>query len=624
MKIARWLGLVLSACVVAVLGLTAWGMTTCGRLTNPTPYESIIVNFVNSATPQQVAKIEHAFGIDLQLNSASTFAQTEKIYQFHYNPETQGSPDTLKRTLAADPLIEYAEPNYQFSVMLTPNDEMYGRQWNLQAINMPEAWDITAGEGATVAVIDTGVSRVSDLAQTPFVPGYDFVDDDADATDLHGHGTHVAGTIAQSTNNSLGVAGIAYKAKIMPIRVLDANGFGNVADIAEGIRFAADHGATVINMSLGGRSSATTMQDAVRYAHDKGVTVIAAAGNDGSSGSSYPARYEHVVGVSALGPTGEKAPYSNYGIGVDIAAPGGAKTQEHPEWGILQQTLNRRNPSESIFEYYQGTSMAAPHVAGVAALVQSQGVTDPDQVERILKLSSASVPNDKQNYFGAGRLDAHAAVLRSTAAEQAENPLVLWAKDFINYLVTNGYLNPRFWFDGGAFALVPKLIMVLGGYLITLLIRWWMAPKGFRLSMPLWAGLVLGSSGLFALQGLAIVGFPRWPLQVVGSSLPELGTAFSQSAALNPVFASVLIPTAAVVLLLGHRSWRWGAIGLCFGVASHLLLTGSIFYEGVLWFGSGDWLGRSFLLLNGLLCLWLASLALKATTSSESSSLSLR
>ncbi|MGF1574472.1 MAG: DUF5942 domain-containing protein [Cyanophyceae cyanobacterium] len=619
MKIGRWFGLVL-ACL-AVLGITGY-MTLCGQ--TAAPYDSIIVNFVNTVTPTQVAAIEREFGIDLQLNSHSFFARTEKIYQFHYAPEDSGQARRLKRALTQDPLIEYAEPNYQVSTMLTPNDEMYGQQWNLEAINMPAAWDVTAGEGVTVAVIDTGVTRVSDLAETAFVPGFDFVDDDEDATDLHGHGTHVAGTIAQSTNNGIGVAGVAFKAKIMPIRVLDANGFGNVADIAEGIRFAADHGATVINMSLGGRSAAATMQDAVTYAHDKGVTIVAAAGNDGSSGSSYPARYEHVIGVSAVGPSGDKAPYSNFGIGVDIAAPGGAKTQEHPEWGILQQTLNRRNPRESTFEYYQGTSMASPHVAGVAALIQSQGVTAPDEVEKILKLSAQAVPNDKQNYFGSGRLDAQAAVVRSATTDQAENPLMLWLKDFVNYLVTNGYLNPRFWFDGGAFALVPKLIMVLGGYLITLLIRWWMAPKGFRLTMPLWAGMILGSSGLFVLQGLAVVGLPRWPLQMAGSSLPELGTALSQSANLNPIFASVLIPTAAVIFLLGHRSLRWGAIGLCAGVASHLLLSGSVFYEGVLWFGSGDVWGRCFLLLNGLLCLWLASLALKASTSSESSSLNLR
>ena len=619
MKIGRWFGLVL-ACL-AVVGIAGY-MTLCGQ--TAAPYDSIIVNFVNTVTPTQVAAIEQEFGIDLQLNSHSFFARTEKIYQFHYAPEDPSQARRLKRALTEDPLIEYAEPNYQVSTMLTPNDEMYAQQWNLEAINMPAAWDVTAGEGVTVAVIDTGVTRVSDLAETAFVPGFDFVDDDEDATDLHGHGTHVAGTIAQSTNNGIGVAGVAFKAKIMPIRVLDANGFGNVADIAEGIRFAADHGATVINMSLGGRSAAATMQDAVTYAHDKGVTIVAAAGNDGSSGSSYPARYEHVIGVSAVGPSGDKAPYSNFGIGVDIAAPGGAKTQEHPEWGILQQTLNRRNPRESTFEYYQGTSMASPHVAGVAALIQSQGVTAPDEVEKILKLSAQAVPNDKQNYFGSGRLDAQAAVVRSATTDQAENPLMLWLKDFVNYLVTNGYLNPRFWFDGGAFALVPKLIMVLGGYLITLLIRWWMAPKGFRLTMPLWAGMILGSSGLFVLQGLAVVGLPRWPLQMAGSSLPELGTALSQSADLNPIFASVLIPTAAVIFLLGHRSLRWGAIGLCAGVASHLLLSGSVFYEGVLWFGSGDVWGRCFLLLNGLLCLWLASLALKASTSSESSSLNLR
>lgn len=469
----------------------------------------------------------------------------------------------------------------------------------------------------TVAVVDTGVTRVPDLAQTQFVKGYDFVDDDEDPEDLNGHGTHVAGTIAQSTNNVLGVAGIAFKAKIMPVRVLDANGFGSLSDVVEGIRYAADHGATIINLSLGSRASAQLMEEAVAYAHSKGVTVIAAAGNENSNQVSYPARYPHVIAVSATGPNGEKAPYSNYGVGVDISAPGGAKTPDHPEYGILQQTINRRNPNEPVFAYFQGTSMATPHVAGVAALIQAQGIKDPDKVEEVLKMSATPVPGDKQNFYGAGRLDAAKALARATG-QQEENPLVLWLKDFLQYLNNNGYLNPRFWFDGGPIALVPKLLMVVGGYIILVLIRWWLAPKRLLQTVPLLAGMLLGSAGLFPLQGLAIVGGPRWPFQLAGSSLPELGTAFAQTNALNPLFASVLIPGLLMLLLLGHRRWRWAVIGLCIGMASHLLLSGSLFYEGVLWLGSSAWLGRSFLLFNGLLCLGLAYLGAQAATESQS------
>jgi serine protease len=595
-------------------------LTACGS-TSPS-YQSIIVNFVDRASPHEVAAVANKYHLQLQLNSASPYARTEELYQFHYDPQDQGAPRRLLKQLTAEKVVEYAEPNYLYSTTFEPNDQFFSQQWNFQAIAMPAAWDITAGENVTVAVIDTGVTQVSDLAATTFVEGYDFVDDDADASDLHGHGTHVAGTVAQSTNNGLGVAGIAYQASIMPIRVLDANGFGSVADIAEGIHFAADHGATVINMSLGGRMPTQLLEEAVRYAHDKGVTVVAAAGNENSDGASYPGRFPHVIGVSALGPTGEKAPYSNYGVGVDISAPGGAKTADHPEWGILQQTVNRRNPRQPEFAFFQGTSMASPHVAGVAALIQSQGITDPDEVEKVLKRSATPVADDKLNYFGAGRLNAQQALARASGQEQ-ENPLMLWLKDFVQYLAQNGYLNPRFWLDGGAIALIPKLIMVIGGYILLVIIRWWLAPKRFGLSLPMLAGLVLGSSGLFVLPGLAITGFPRWPLQVLGSSLPEVGTALAQTSALNPIFASALIPLALVVFFLGHKQLRWLAIGVSLGMASHLLLAGTVFYEGVLWFGSAAWFGRSFLVLNGLVSLWLAYLAAQSSLPSQSNSTAL-
>ncbi|MEN9226471.1 MAG: S8 family serine peptidase [Thermostichus sp. HHBFW_bins_43] len=608
MKFRRWLGLC-CACLMALL------LTACGK--GSTPYDSIVVNFVNTATPSQIAAIAKEYGLSLRPSSGSSFARQEAIYLFDVEAHHQGSTRRLVKQLTNEALIEYAHPNYQFQAAFVPNDRLYPQQWNLRAIHMPEAWDVSQGEGVTVAVVDTGVTRVSDLAQTEFVKGYDFVDDDENPEDLQGHGTHVAGTIAQSTNNAYGVAGIAFKAKIMPVRVLDANGFGSLSDVVEGIRYAADHGATIINLSLGSRASAQLMQEAVTYAHSKGVTVIAAAGNENSNQVSYPARYEHVIAVSATGPNGEKAPYSNYGVGVDISAPGGAKTQEHPEYGILQQTINRRNPSEALFAYFQGTSMATPHVAGVAALIQAQGVKDPDKVEEVLKMSAMPVENDKQNFYGAGRLDAAKALARATG-QQEENPLALWFKDFLQYLNNNGYLNPRFWFDGGPIALVPKLLMVIGGYIILVLIRWWLAPKRLLASVPLLAGILLGSAGLFPLQGLAIVGGPRWPFQLAGSSLPELGTAFAQTGALNPLFASVLIPGLLMLLLLGHRRWRWAVIGLSVGMASHLLLSGSLFYEGVVWFGSSAWLGRSFLLLNGLLCLGLAYLGAQASTDSPS------
>ena len=170
------------------------------------------------------------------------------------------------------------------------------------------------------------VTKVPDLKSTKVIKGYDFVNDKVSANDDNGHGTHVAGTIAQSTNNGYGVAGIAYEAQIMPLKVLSAGGGGTVADIAEAIKFAADNHADVINMSLGGGGESHLMKEAINYAYDKGVVIVAAAGNENRNASSYPARYPRVISVAATDAAGDKAPYSNYGAGVDISAPGGSET----------------------------------------------------------------------------------------------------------------------------------------------------------------------------------------------------------------------------------------------------------------------------------------------------------
>src|SRR6185503_11606345 len=199
-----------------------------------------------------------------------------------------------------------------------PNDPQYGKQWNLPLINMPQAWEKSKGKGVVVAVLDTGIAYedfedfkiVPDLKGAKFAKGYDFVNDDEHANDDHGHGTHVAGTVAQATNNKEGVAGMAFEATLMPVKVLDHFGRGTSADIADAIRWAADNGANVINMSLGGGGYSSVMANAVAYARKKGVTVICAAGNGGAGRVEYPAAYPGAVAVAAVGPEGVKAPYS--------------------------------------------------------------------------------------------------------------------------------------------------------------------------------------------------------------------------------------------------------------------------------------------------------------------------
>jgi serine protease len=558
-------------------------------------FDSIVLDFKESVPETEIAAeieaIAKQYNVSPQLNSE--FSRSDHIYI------VKGDKNLLKNLkksgLAKE--TEYIEPNYFYRALEIPNDPRYNEQWNLRSINAEQAWDDTKGGGITVAVIDTGISQVPDLKQAKFVKGYDFVNDKVDAIDDNGHGTHVAGTIAQSTNNGYGVAGVAYEANLMPLKVLSAEGSGTITDIAEAIKFAADNGADVINMSLGGGGESQLMQEAINHANQKGVVVIAAAGNSNENSASYPARYPNVIGVSAIDATGQKAFYSNFGAGVDISAPGGS-TKDGELGGILQETIDYQT-GQPIFGYYQGTSMASPHVAGVAALIKASGVEEPQDVLQVLKQSARKVQDDPLNHFGAGHLDAAAAVKSALKGQ-------ISFRDFFRWLRDNGYLNLRFWIDGGAVALLPKVLMVLGSYLLAWFLRNYFP---FAWSWSLTGGLVAGSSGLFFLRGIYIFDLPQWPFRVMGSSIPELGNIVQGSSILNPLFASILIPGALVVLLLGHPTWKWFAIGSALGVASCLAVS-AVISPAVWGLGDGMW-ARMFLVANALLCYGIARLAAK-------------
>jgi serine protease len=360
--------------------------------------------------------------------------------------------------LKKNPNVAYAVPNYIAHATGTyptrssgfiPNDPGFGLQWNLSGpfgIHMPEAWDLASmrgapgGRGAVVAVLDTGVAyqrfhryrRVPDLNR--FVRGYDFVANDRHPNDQNGHGTHVAGTIADSTNNSIGTAGIAYAAKIMPVRVLDADGAGDTVAIARGLRYAAKRRVAVINLSLEFDSSVRASQipdivRAIRYARRRGVLIVAAAGNQAASLTAYPARARNVMAVAATTVRGCQADYSNSGFDIDISAPGGgtdAANTDTPydaavcrpdETGpyIFQQTFTRGVRKFGLPGGYEGTSMAAPHVAGVAALVIASGRLgrhpSPRAVEEHLEHTARDIgaPGFDPRY-GNGLLDAAAAL----------------------------------------------------------------------------------------------------------------------------------------------------------------------------------------------------------------------
>lgn len=389
----------------------------------------IVVQFAPGASAEAIRGI-------YQANQA---AELERLYGQERTRRIAvpvAAADNVLRALANNPFVDFAEPNYVAYRTSVPNDPFLSYQWSFGAdidggINLGEAWSLTTGRGSTIAVLDTGVAYENysdatgsyfaspDLLETQFVPGYDFVNGDAHANDDQGHGTHVAGTIAQSTNNGVGVAGVAHGAALMPVKVLGADGSGSYASIASGIRWAADQGADVMNLSLGGANGSTLLEEAVAYAHGLGVTIVAAAGNDGLGSVSFPAAYnDHVIAVSATRYDKQLATYSNYGASIDLAAPGGdvAVDQNGDGFGdgILQSTFSD-SPDAFGYYFYQGTSMAAPHVAGVAGLIASLGVSNPVDVRQIL-LSSATDLGDEgiDSFYGHGLLNAAAAVTAAT------------------------------------------------------------------------------------------------------------------------------------------------------------------------------------------------------------------
>ncbi len=370
--------------------------------------DEIIIKFAPDATEAQKTEILNKYGLLKKRNSKKKGA----FVVFKH-----GNPTAILNSLKKEKGIIYAEQNaYAYAFNFVPNDPYYSYQWHMTRIGMEKAWELSQGEGVVVAIIDTGVKQsLEDLSNTNFTTGYDFVNDDNDPTDDEGHGSHVCGTIAQSTNNGVGVTGIAYKATIMPVKVLDRRGSGSYDDIADGIYYAVDHGADIINMSLGGSTDLQVLEDAVNYAWEHGVVVVCAAGNENTSEPSYPAAYENAISVAATTSIDTRASYSNYGSTIDIAAPGGDSGDNNGDGYddmILQNTFGS---SGDGYYFYAGTSMASPHVAGVAALVKAANPSLTNvQIRQILESTVEDLGDTGwDQYFGYGLVDAYAAVLEA-------------------------------------------------------------------------------------------------------------------------------------------------------------------------------------------------------------------
>jgi serine protease len=361
--------------------------------------------------------------------------------------------DSVRETIAelrSDPNVVYAVPNWKaYAAATRPNDPGFGLQWNLYddfGINVVDAWTLAeglgarGGRGAVVAVLDSGVAyerrgryrRAPDLRRSTFVRPWDFIGRDGHPNDVFGHGTHVSGTIAQTTNNRLGTAGIAFNAKIMPLRVLDAQGEGDSAAISRAIRYAARHRADVINLSLEfpaevRASEIPDVLSAIRYARRRGVVVVAAAGNQADIAVAYPARAQSVIAVGATTVTGCQADYSNSGKDLDVVAPGGGIDMPNTDgtWdrehcdpdsvgrAIVQQTFVGGGVRRfGLPRSYEGTSMASPHVSAIAALIIATDRLGPNPTPRAVEehIEATARPTDRPDRYGAGLVDAAAAL----------------------------------------------------------------------------------------------------------------------------------------------------------------------------------------------------------------------
>ena len=356
--------------------------------------DRILVKFKEGTDESSKQEIHHRQGDSVEGDIAQIGVRVVKI--------PAGKMQEKLLAYRGEKVVQFAEPDFIATAIGTPNDPYFSNQWGMTKIQAPDAWGITQGSSTVmIAIVDTGVYQNHEDLSGKIVANKNLTTSGT-VDDLYGHGTHVAGIAAAATNNGIGVAGVGYNCSIMNVKVLDDTGSGYYSWIAGGITWAADNGAKVISMSLGGSSSSSTLENAINYAWSKGVVIVAAAGNNGTSGAVYPAYYTNVIAVAATDSNDVKASWSSYGSWVDVAAPGVSIFSTLPNHINQMGTQNYGNLS--------GTSMATPYVAGLAGLVWATpyGTSNTNVRNRIQ--STADQITGTGTYWQYGRINAYKAV----------------------------------------------------------------------------------------------------------------------------------------------------------------------------------------------------------------------